>query len=226
MFFILTAGLTSASVDTSRQSFSIGFGWIGTRHFLPPADNGYQLEQRLLNNGLYLDMNFRRDKVMVKVGAQILGRSYYVRSVSPQTGIIGISHSSDMWGCPIMLGYKVFDHKDVKIHALGGLVMTMTSEEVMVDYVMPPMRNRADYGKVYSYMVSGGLGVDWNLHKHDIWLNSRVQYMTETARVSSDGRAIERLNGFTCSLGLNIMLSNILYKDAVKTLNRYPQTKK
>ncbi len=209
--------------DTSRQFFSFGFGNTLIKQFIPRPKNGNTIESPFIKEGgIYIELNFRWKKFGFNTGIEVISTGYIEKYPETNDTIhrsIGMEHSTWVFAYPLLLNYKLMDKKHWKVFLRTGFVLARFYSEKKKIYDYTPLsasteRYQTDSYSSLGFFPSFGVIAERNLYKRDICLNMQLNF--NGLPVKGD------FNHLALNLGLNIMLSNILFKDRVKTLQRYP----
>jgi hypothetical protein len=203
-------------IDTSKQFFSIGFGRMFVKNFFTTPSNGAEIISKDIHRGIYAELNFRDERFGFNTGLQYIDKEYYEKY--PQGNpyaLVGRKHSSGIRAHPLYLSYQVIKGHHVRLFLRAGFVCSKVHDYITSEYNYSPVYSRPESRVIWYISWSGGLNAEVNLLKKDLWLSTQLQYVAPP--VDSIIRA-----RVSCSLGLCFVLSNILYKDKIKTLQNYP----
>ena len=219
----------SKSQQQAKQFFSITPEMIFAKYFFYPEVGGNKLVSKPIHTGLGIELNFRgRHRFGVSVGMQVIPRSFYVEApASADTHrFLGVSHSSGVTALPVYINYLAYENRHLKIFLRGGLLLTRSTDNMHYDYTYPAYPAFAEKGRRKTHnrgfiAWSVGFNVERNLYKRDFYLSVKLYYVREFWG-NKPGYVSNTTNRLCASVGINIMISNILYKNKIKTLRNYP----
>ncbi len=217
--------IESGAQDTSKHFFSIGFDRHFVKYFFNNEGNGTEIQSKMPHAGYSVVLNFREYNWGFSWGITILNRNFYVSYPESKDThrLLGIKHTSRIVAFPIYLDYLLLNRGHWKIFMRSGLVYAILRDDIHLEYNYPAYpayaeKERWDYYRKTIWSWSAGVNIERNLLKQDIYLSTKLAYTSELS-----GKPVLNTNSsnrLSFSLGLNIMVGNILYKDAMKTLKR------
>jgi hypothetical protein len=214
--------------DTTRQSISLGFDRAFTTYFFREEGFGREIRSGVFQPGYIVEINFRgKDPLGFSTGIGHISRDFYVKY--PESNDthrqIGVRHGSYLWVYPFYFNYRVMHDRNWRYFLRAGIVFTRLNDDIYKEYTYeayPAYAAKERYDWIKLSLLSWSLGavVERNLLKQDIYLTSKISYTRELFNYRTG--STNSSNRLSLSLGINLMMSNILYKDRVSTLKKYP----
>ncbi len=188
----------------------------------PQSPYGNDISVKRIHPGAFVDLNFRGERLGFNLGLQFSGGGFYEIYPAKNDTIhraVGMNMRYAMTSLVLGLNYKLLNKENWQVFAKAGFVYAGIWTDTKVDYNYAPLlpsdsRNSTRSQKSDLLFWMAGIQAERNLYKKDIWLSMQATYNGHPAKSVYYRPSV--------NLGLTIMLSNILYKDKVKTLNSYP----
>ena len=227
--FTLLIGVQKAEAhfkDSSKQFFSVSLGLMVPGYFLNDPDNGGSLEQPGLNSnsGVFFALNFNGRRMGLSLEPQVLSRNFKLAFpyIGNAQGTAYQHHKASLSNVLLRFNYRALDAVQVKCFAVCGLMYTWMTDVVVAESFEPYPLNRSkpEFNTYRLPSASAGLLAEINLYRQDIRLLARMDYVQpfESSLLSS----MNSVRRITAGIGVSCMLQNILYKDKINTLKRYP----
>lgn len=211
--------------DTSKQFFSFGIDQVQAKYFFQPPSGDRTLEADSRYPGLGICLYFKKKKVCFNTGIQTISHSFnikYPESQDTMPRLVRKKHFSSITNYPLAVCYELVDRGHWQVYGVGGLIITKYVDGVWNEYNRSPYLNNKNTlwpDDVYTGLLASwqaGVDVERNIYKRDIKLHARAEHIRELTGNKSI-TDLNTTNRISFSVGVKIMLSNIFYKDKLKT---------
>jgi len=199
----------------------VGFGNIWVRPFVRKPHNGNTIKiPNMKEGGFYVELNFRGRRSGFNTGLKFVSTAYLIKYPVSEDTIhrqIGLERSYWSFTIPLVWEYRLHHTHAVRVFMRAGVLIGWGAYEQKKIYNYKPLspttqRYQTDAYTMHHLSFNLGVNAEWNLYKKDIFMSTQL-----LCDVGS--------NYLACQLGLHFMLSNIMYKDRIQTLARYPVVK-
>lgn len=217
------------SQDTANQRFSISLDKAYSEFFLAkPADESTELQYKKFQPSFIapeLNFRFKASRLGVSIGFQRQSRSFFIKypeNASAMNGFVGSRHSDMLTLFPLHLSYKILEKGHYKVFLRPGIAAGMLKGTIHEEYnypAYPAFAEKYRWTDERRAIIQWAMGInaERNLYKRDVYLSLKLGYMREIYGNIEQTNTVNRITG---SMGINIMVSNILYKDKINTLKK------